>query len=137
MHRIMLKSKIHRATVTDSNLEYEGSLTIDESLMEAADIVSYEQIKVYNIHNGARFDTYAIAGPRGGGDMCLNGAAARLGARGDLIIIATYAEYADSEIRNHEPRVVLVDERNHMKIHSETEPAGRGTNPIPTRAAGF
>jgi aspartate 1-decarboxylase len=137
MHRIMLKSKIHRATVTDSNLDYEGSLTIDESLMEAADIFQYEQIKIYNIHNGARFDTYAIAGPRGKGDICLNGAAARLGAKGDLIIIATYAEYEDLEIRNHQPHVVLVDASNRMKDHGDTEMNRKAIKSTPMKAAGF
>jgi aspartate 1-decarboxylase len=137
MHRIMLKSKIHRATVTDSNLDYEGSLTIDESLMEAADIVQYEQIKIYNIHNGARFDTYAIAGPRGKGDICLNGAAARLGAKGDLIIIATYAEYEDLEVRNHQPHVVLVDASNRMKDRGDPEMSQNTIESAPMKAAGF
>ncbi len=100
MQRILLKSKIHRVRVTDANLNYEGSLKIDSDLMEAADILPYEQIKVYNIYNGARFDTYAIAGPAGKGDICLNGAAARMGAPGDLIIIATYANYNEAEIRS-------------------------------------
>ncbi len=112
MKRIMLKSKIHRARVTDANLDYEGSLTIDQHLMELADIVPFEQVKVYNVTNGARFDTYAISGPPGRGDICLNGAAARLGAPGDLIIIATFAEYEETEIRGHEPKIVLVDEHN-------------------------
>ena len=93
MRRTLFKSKIHRARITDANLNYEGSLTIDADLMKAADILPYEQIKVYNVNNGARFDTYAIAGPAGTGDICLNGAAARMGAAGDLIIIATYANY--------------------------------------------
>jgi aspartate 1-decarboxylase len=112
MQRIMLKGKIHRARVTDANLEYEGSLTIDQDLMDAADILEYEQIKIYNISNGARFDTYAICGPRGSGAMCLNGAAARMGARGDLIIIVTYATYDGEEISRHQPRIVLVDRNN-------------------------
>jgi aspartate 1-decarboxylase len=133
----MLKSKIHRATITDSNLDYEGSLTIDEALMDAANILPYEQIKVYNIHNGARFDTYAIAGPRNAGDICLNGAAARLGARGDLIIIATYAEYEDSEVRNHEPSVVLVDQRNGIKSKGDTKDGSNETVPLTRRASGF
>lgn len=108
----MLKSKIHRARVTDANLHYEGSLTIDAELMEAADILPYEQIKVYNIYNGQRFDTYAIAGPPGKGDVCLNGAAARLGAPGDLIIIAAYANYDEAQAAAHQPVVVLVDSQN-------------------------
>jgi aspartate 1-decarboxylase len=112
MQRIMLKGKIHRARITDANLEYEGSLTIDQDLMDAADILEYEQIKIYNISNGARFDTYAIPGPRGGGSICLNGAAARMGARGDLIIIVTYATYDGEEISRHQPRIVLVDRNN-------------------------
>ena len=112
MQRTMMKSKIHRARVTDANLEYEGSLTIDQNLMEAADILEYEQIKVYNVSNGARFDTYAISGPRGSGAMCLNGAAARLGARGDVIIIVTYGGYEAAEIGRHQPRIVLVNADN-------------------------
>jgi aspartate 1-decarboxylase len=112
MQRIMLKGKIHRARVTDANLEYEGSLTIDQDLMDAADILEYEQIKIYNVSNGARFDTYAICGPRGGGAICLNGAAARMGSRGDLIIIVTYATYGGEEISRHQPRIVLVDRNN-------------------------
>jgi aspartate 1-decarboxylase len=112
MRRTLLKSKIHRARITDADLNYEGSLTIDADLMEAADILLYEQIKVYNINNGARFDTYAIAGPAGKGDICLNGAAARMGAVGDLIIIATYSSYDEAETAGHEPKVVFVDSKN-------------------------
>ena len=122
MQRTLLKSKIHRACITDANLNYQGSLTIDADLMEAADILPYEQIKVYNINNGARFDTYAIAGPAGRGDICLNGAAARMGASGDLIIIATYANFDQSEIENHKPVVVLVDSRN--RKCADNPPAG-------------
>jgi len=112
MQRMLLKSKIHRARITDSNLSYEGSLTIDADLMQAADIMPFEQFKVYNVNNGARFDTYAIAGPAGHGDICLNGAAARMGAVGDLIIIATYANYDEAEAVGHEPSIVLVDSNN-------------------------
>ncbi|MCX7823923.1 MAG: aspartate 1-decarboxylase [Syntrophobacterales bacterium] len=115
MVRTMLKSKIHRARVTDANLEYEGSLTIDEELMKAADILPFEQIKVYNISNGARFDTYAIPGKPGNGDICLNGAAARMGAKGDLIIIVTYAQYSDSEMVDYKPKIVFVGEGNKPK----------------------
>jgi aspartate 1-decarboxylase len=111
----MLKSKIHRARITDANLEYEGSLTIDETLMKLADILPFEQIKVYNVSNGARFDTYAIPGEPGKGEICLNGAAARMGAKGDLIIIVTYAQYSDSEMVNYKPKVVLVGEGNKPK----------------------
>ncbi|MFZ2446955.1 MAG: aspartate 1-decarboxylase [Syntrophobacteraceae bacterium] len=112
MQRLLLKSKIHRARITDSNLHYEGSLTIDADLMKAADILPYEQIKIYNVNNGARFDTYAIEGPAGNGDICLNGAAARMGAVGDLVIIATYGHYNTAEIAAHEPKIVMVDSRN-------------------------
>lgn len=137
MRRIMLKSKIHRATVTDSNLNYEGSLTIDELLMEAADILPFEQIKVYNIHNGARFDTYAIPGPRGRGDICLNGAAARMGSRGDLIIIATYAEYDASELVGHQPSVVLVDVDNSRREWGGPTNVDAQEAPVPRKAANF
>jgi len=112
MQRTMLKGKIHRARVTDADLTYEGSLTIDQNLMDAADILEYEQIKIYNVSNGARFDTYAIGGPRGSGAICLNGAAARRGARGDVIIIVTYATYEAEEIGRHQPKIVLVNEDN-------------------------
>jgi aspartate 1-decarboxylase len=112
MQRLMLKSKIHRAKITDSNLEYEGSLSIDEDLMKAADILPFEQIKVYNVNNGARFDTYAIAGPAGSGVICLNGAAARMGAKGDLIIIVTYGHFEESEVQDHVPKIVLLNPGN-------------------------
>ncbi len=112
MQRILLKSKIHRATVTDSNLQYEGSLTIDEELLQRADIAPYEQIKIYNVSNGERFDTYAIGGRSGSGEICLNGAAARKGAKGDLIIIASYGHYQDVEAAYHEPKIVLVHTHN-------------------------
>jgi aspartate 1-decarboxylase len=112
MQRILLKSKIHRATVTDANLQYEGSLTVDEDLLRFADIVSFEQIKIYNVSNGERFDTYAIAGPAGSGQICLNGAAARKGAKGDLIIIASYAQFDEKESAQHEPKIVFLDSAN-------------------------
>ncbi|MGO9532046.1 MAG: aspartate 1-decarboxylase [Syntrophobacteraceae bacterium] len=120
MQRTLLKSKIHRARVTDADLNYEGSLTIDADLMEAADILPYEQIKVYNIHNGARFDTYAIGGTAGQGSICLNGAAARMGAPGNLIIIATYSNYDEAETAGHQPKVVLVDSRNRKCLEKST-----------------
>ena len=112
MLRTMMKSKLHRACVTDADLAYEGSLTIDEDLMQLVDIAPYEQIKVYNVNNGARFDTYAIPGPAGKGDICLNGAAARMGARGDRIIIVTYAALDETEILQHKPKVALLDSKN-------------------------
>ncbi len=110
--RRMLKSKIHRATVTDADLNYVGSITIDTDLLALADIQPYEQVFIVNINTGARFETYAIEGRAGEGDMCLNGAAARLAQPGDLIIVMTYAEYAESDLENYEPQVVHVDERN-------------------------
>ena len=119
MQRYILKSKIHRARVTGSNLDYEGSLTIDENLMKAADILPYEQIKVYNVFNGARFDTYAIPGIGGSGVICLNGAAARMGARGDLVIIVTYGNYEESEIPGHQPKIVLVDQSNRQVANTK------------------
>ena len=114
--RRMLKSKIHRATVTDANLNYEGSITIDADLLKLADIRTYEQVFVVNINTGARFETYAIEGPPGHGDMCLNGAAARLAQPGDLIIVMTYAEYSDAELDGHDPIVVHVDARNRPTV---------------------
>jgi aspartate 1-decarboxylase len=110
--RIMLKSKIHRATVTDGNIDYEGSITIDTRLMEEADILPYEQVQVLNINNGARFSTYAIEGKPGSGDICLNGAAARLAVKGDLVIILTYTDMADEAARHYRPKIVHVDEKN-------------------------
>jgi aspartate 1-decarboxylase len=110
MHRRMMKSKIHRATVTDANLNYVGSITIDKRLLELADIREFEQVHVVNINNGARFETYAIEG--GEGDMCLNGAAARLAHPGDLIIVISYADYDEAELEAYQPLVVHVDERN-------------------------
>jgi aspartate 1-decarboxylase len=112
MLRVMLKSKIHRATVTEANLAYEGSLTIDAELMRAADILPYEMVHVYNISNGERFETYAIEGEAGSGVICLNGAAARKGAPGDLIIITTYATYQADQLPQHRPKVILVDAHN-------------------------
>jgi aspartate 1-decarboxylase len=115
MLRVMLKSKIHRATVTEANLGYEGSLTIDADLMRGADILPYEMVHVFNISNGERFQTYALEGEAGSGVMCLNGAAARKGTPGDLIIIATFATYEDTALERHEPKIVLVDAQNRAK----------------------
>lgn len=113
--RFMLKSKIHRATVTQADLSYEGSLTIDKDLMAAVGLCQFEKIKVYNINNGERFDTYAIEGPAGSGVIGLNGAAARKGLVGDLIIIASYAMFDEEEVLRHQPRIILVDEQNRIK----------------------
>ena len=108
--RVMLKGKIHRASVTNANIDYEGSITIDTELMKAADILPYEQVQVLNINNGARFTTYAIEGEKG--EICLNGAAARLALKGDLVIILSYCHVEDEEARNLKPRLVYVDSKN-------------------------
>jgi aspartate 1-decarboxylase len=110
----MLKSKIHRATVTDCDLHYVGSVTIDPDLLEAADIHEFEQVAVVDVDNGARFETYTIAGERGSGDMKVNGAAARLVHHGDTIIVISYAVYDPDELENYNPRVVHVDVHNHI-----------------------
>ena len=112
MRRTMMKSKIHRATVTDANLHYQGSVTIDPLLLEAADILVNERVEIYNVTNGNRLATYAIPGAPGRGEICLNGAAAHLAAKGDLVILVTYAEYDEAELRAHRPRVVFVDAEN-------------------------
>lgn len=121
MKRTLLKSKIHRAVVTEADLDYEGSLTIDSELMEAADIVPFEQVQVYNVTSGTRLTTYAIEGEPGSGVICANGAAAHLVSPGDLVIIATYADYDEVDVLGHEPRVLLVDERNRPVPESSTE----------------
>jgi len=108
----ILKSKIHRASITDANLHYEGSLTIDEALMAQANIYEHEQVQVVNINNGHRFETYAIKGPKHSGQICLNGAAARLGEIGDKVIIITYAQIKASDAHHHIPIVVKVDSKN-------------------------
>jgi aspartate 1-decarboxylase len=112
MRRIMCKSKIHRATITDADLDYEGSITIDPDLLEAADIRVYEQVQVVNVNNGARFETYAIEGRRGSGDIVVNGAAARLVQKGDLAIIMSFGVYEESELDRFTARVVLVTAEN-------------------------
>ncbi len=114
MQRTMCKGKIHRATITQANLNYIGSITIDVDLLEAADIYPYEKVQVVNINNGARLETYAIAGARGSGVICLNGAAARLNAEGDLVIIISYGQFDEMEIRSLVPHVVFVDETNRI-----------------------
>lgn len=112
--RTMLKSKIHRARVTDGNIAYEGSISIDKRLMEAADILPYEQVHILNINNGARFHTYAIEAKEDSGEICLNGAAARLVARGDIVIILTYHELDEEQCHDYHPRLVYVDEKNRI-----------------------
>ena len=112
MRRRMLKSKSHRAVVTDANLHYVGSVTIDADLLDAADILEHEQVTIVDIDNGARLETYVIAGERGSGDLCLNGAAARLVHPGDRVIVISYADYDEAELAHHEPRIVHVDTAN-------------------------
>jgi len=124
MQRIMLKSKIHRATVTGADLHYEGSVTIDRDLMDAADIVSYEKVAVWNVTNGSRLETYAIEGERGSGVICLNGAAARLVAPRDLVIIASFVNMENAEAIKYEPKLVFVDEENRM-LPTRKEDAGQ------------
>ena len=120
MERILFKSKIHRASITDANLQYEGSLTIDQDLMDAADILPYEKVDVVNINTGDRFTTYAIKGERGSGEICLNGGAACLGRKGDRVIIITYVHLSEPEIKTFESKAVLVDKDNKIKsIHTE------------------
>ena len=114
MNRTMLKSKIHRGRVTGSELHYVGSITVDADLLEAADILEHEQVHVLDVDNGARFETYTIAGERGSGEMRVNGAAARLVQTGDTIIVVSYAGYGGAELESYEPRVVHVDERNRI-----------------------
>ena len=121
MQRIMCKSKIHRATVTQSELHYVGSITIDKSLMESADILPYEQVQIADITNGNRFYTYAIEGARDSGVICINGAAARLVQPGDLVIIISYAQYNEVELTDFKPTVIFVDENNKMQAESHNE----------------
>lgn len=112
MLRRLMKSKVHRATITSADLHYEGSLTLDEDLMDAADLLEFEEIQVVNVNNGARFSTYVIPGHRGSGVVQLNGAAARLGMPGDLVILISYAQYDEAEAGQHRPQVVHVDGQN-------------------------
>ena len=114
MQRTMCKGKIHRATVTQANLNYIGSITIDQDLLESSDIYPYEKVQVVNVTNGSRLETYAIAGARGSGVICLNGAAARLNTEGDIVIIISYGQYDEQEIRSLVPHVVFVDADNHI-----------------------
>lgn len=119
MYRMMFKSKIHRATVTQAELHYVGSVTIDQDLLDAADILPGEQVHVVNINTGARFETYTLPGARGSGVICMNGGAARLAQPGDLVILITYAQVAEEELAGFTPRVVLVDADNRI-VHAES-----------------
>lgn len=114
MQRTLLKSKIHRATVTDANLHYQGSVTVDPLLMEAADLLEWERVEIYNVTNGERFATYAIPGRPGAGEIVINGAAAHKAGRGDVVILATYASYDEAVVRSHRPSLVFVDEANRI-----------------------
>jgi aspartate 1-decarboxylase len=115
MLRLMLRSKIHRATVTGADIAYEGSLTLDQNLIDAAGMLPYEQVMVSNLQNGERFETYVIPGPRGSGIVCLNGPTARKGMIGDQIIIFCYEYYSQDELANYKPIIVKVDEKNRIK----------------------
>lgn len=123
MQRTMLKSKIHRATVTDCDLHYVGSITIDADLLDAADILEHEQVHVVDVDNGARFETYTIAGERGSGTIQVNGAAARLVHRGDTVIVISYAQYDREELRAYEPRVVHVESGTNAILDVDAEVA--------------
>jgi aspartate 1-decarboxylase len=115
MRRFMLKSKIHRLTVTHADVDYEGSLTLDADLLEAADVLPHEQVHVWNVTRGNRLLTYALQGERGAGVVCVNGAAAHLASPGDVVIVATFADFDDAEARAHRPRVVLIGENNRIR----------------------
>ena len=112
MLRVIMKSKIHRATVTEANLEYTGSITIDRDLLRAADVCPYERVQIVNLHNGTRVETYVLEGPAGSGTICMNGAAARWAEAGDKVIIISYALLTDKERKVHKPRIIFVDEKN-------------------------
>jgi aspartate 1-decarboxylase len=124
MKRDMLRAKIHRMRVTEANVAYEGSLTLDALLMRAGDFVPFERIDVYNVSKGTRFSTYLIEGEAGSGVCCVNGAAAHLASENDLVIVASYAAVEENEIASHRPLVVLVDERNGIREIKRTEAAG-------------
>ena len=124
MQRTMFKSKIHRATVTHADLNYEGSVTIDTDLLEAANILVHENVHIWNITRGTRIETYAIDGPRGSGVICINGAAAHQNKPGDTVIIASFATYDESELSGYKPTVVLVDKNNKMVTGNHTETPG-------------
>ena len=133
MRRSMLRAKIHRAVITDADLHYEGSVTIDQDLMDAADLLHGETIHVWNVTRGTRLMTYAVPGERGSGVLCVNGAAAHLNRPGDVVILAAFAEMTEDECRAHRPRLVRVDPHNHLL---GTEPERPGPDmPVPVSAA--
>jgi aspartate 1-decarboxylase len=129
----VFKSKIHRATVTHADLEYEGSVTIDSQLLDAAQILPYEAVHIWNVTRGTRLVTYALPGPRGSGAVCINGAAAHLNQPGDLVILATFAEMTPEEARNHHPKVVRVDPSNRIIDDDHTELPGPVLRSIASR----
>jgi aspartate 1-decarboxylase len=116
MYRKLLKSKLHRATITRSDLHYEGSIAVDERLLDAADIRPYEAVQVWNVNNGARLETYAIPAPAGSGEICLNGAAARLAVAGDVVILATFQWVAENRVALHFPKLIFVDAQNRITV---------------------
>jgi len=124
MRRTMFKSKIHRATVTHADLDYEGSVTIDSDLLEAADILPNEHVHIWNITRGTRVETYALKGPAGSGVVCINGAAAHQNSPGDLVIVATFGDYNEAELAEYQPSIVLVDEKNRITDPGHTEIPG-------------
>ncbi len=126
MLRTLLAAKIHSCTITDASLHYMGSISIDENLLTAVGILPYEQVQVVNVNNGERFVTYAIAATAGSGAIELNGAAARLGVKGDKLIVMTYAQFTDIEVHTHRPQVVMVDDRNHITELKSYIPTGFG-----------
>lgn len=124
MRRSLFKSKIHRATVTQADVDYEGSVTIDANLLEAADIIPHEHVHIWNVTRGTRLETYALRGEPNSGVICINGAAAHLMHPGDLVIIATFADVEESELKGWRPKVVLVDEKNRIKATNVNEVPG-------------
>ena len=133
MRRRMMKSKIHRATVTDANLHYVGSVTVDRDLMDAADLLEYEQVAVVDVDNGARLETYVIEGVPGSGDICLNGAAARLVSPGDKVIIISYADYEQAELDGYFPTIVHVDSANEIVDEATATALAALDQPAPRR----
>ncbi|MFP5113376.1 aspartate 1-decarboxylase [Bacillaceae bacterium C204] len=123
MYRNMMNGKIHRATVTEANLNYVGSITIDEDILDAVGMIANEKVQIVNNNNGARLETYIIPGERGSGVICLNGAAARLVQKGDIVIIISYALIADEKVASHQPKVAIMDEDNRIKELIHAEPA--------------
>lgn len=134
MLRTLLKSKLHRATVTSADLHYVGSITVDRDLMDLADLAEHERVQVVDVDNGARLETYVLAGPRGSGDVCLNGAAARLVHPGDTVIVMSYGQYDAAEAAAHQPVVVLCDERNRGVVVGP-ETAGATTDELSALAS--